>query len=398
VRRARAALLLLLATLVSLEVGARVYAARVVHRSTHPLYRFNSYRVYEHIPGYREGEAGRDWIVINNQGFRRTTDTQTVKPPHTFRVILMGGSAAYGISSQNPYPIAHLYPEQTIDANLEQMLKTRHPEWNIEVINAAQTGYEVQQHTAYLESQLLDFDPDMVIFNDGVNDHYVDNPAYNYYRDLSTQFWKSRLQTPSLAGWMDYGAEWLGRWSALARLYSARRRVRDLLAHYDPTLYPQMVIFYPDDAKRVAAHRLCAARGFLRSVETNLMLLQAHHIAALVTRQPQLALRSESLLSGPEHEFMRIEDHIHNTRVLAPIVAEELSKVAASHNASFVDLVPVFNQVPAGQQLFIDYCHLTPTGARTAAAAMLPAAEQALAARESQARTGTHSPDTKERP
>ena len=364
--------------LLAAELGVRYYMTHVLHRSGYPLYRFNSYRIYEHIPGYREGENGRDWVVINNQGFRRVKDTSTARPPKTFRVFLMGGSAAYGMSSQAPYPIAHLYPEETIDAVLESLLKQRHPDMDFEVINAAQVGYQVQQHTAYLQSELLNFEPNLVIFNDGVNDHYVDNPDYDYYRDCAFQFWKSRLQSPSFLGCLDYGAEWLGGISACARFWTYQRRRADILEHYEHG--PQMVIAYQQDGERIRAHRACAARGFLRSVETNLLLCRARGVKVLVTRQAQLGLRDPALLTPAETSFLPYEKYQKNYQVLAPVVGQELSELCVRYDTPFVDLLPAFNAKQlAGQQLFIDWCHLTALGSRITAEAMLPEVERALA-------------------
>ncbi len=51
----------------------------------------------------------------------------------------MGGSAAHGIQALPPYPVRHIYPEETIDAYLEKKLKINHPDKNIEIINAAVT-------------------------------------------------------------------------------------------------------------------------------------------------------------------------------------------------------------------------------------------------------------------
>lgn len=376
-------LLLFLVVLVgALESATRLYVSQVLHRSSYPLYRFNSYRIYEHIPGYQEGENGRPWVVINGQGFRRGVDTPKLKAPGSIRIFLMGGSAAYGMSSQAPYPIAHLYPEETIDAVLEKRLQERHPQWKVEVINAALTGYQLHQHTAYLQGELLDYNPDLIVFHDGVNDHYLDNPEYDSYRDCQMQFWKPRLQSPSLGGWLDYSAEWLGSVSATARYFSYRRRVQDILEHFDPGLYPQMIIGYEQDRERIAAHRNCARRGFLRSLETNLSLLQREGVSVLVSRQSQLSLRQESLLTSSEREFLEFEKYGHNYQVLAPVVAEEVSQVCQRHRVPFVDLVPVFNQPSlGGKQLFIDWCHLTPIGAQVVAEALLPEVEELLTRR-----------------
>src|SRR6266513_576463 len=86
-------------TLIALEIFGRVYQSKVLHISSKPRFRFNSYRIYEHVPGFHEGDGKKDWIIINRQGFRRAADVTKEKQQDTFRVFLMGGSAAHGVSS-----------------------------------------------------------------------------------------------------------------------------------------------------------------------------------------------------------------------------------------------------------------------------------------------------------
>ncbi len=142
-------------TLITLEIFGRVYYSKVLHKSSEHMFRFNSYRIYEHVPGFHEGDGKKDWIIINRQGFRRAADVTKEKQQDTFRVFLMGGSAAHGQGN----PLVHIYQDQTIDAYLERKLKQLHPDHNIEIINAAVRGYQVFQHTTYILSELLDYHP-----------------------------------------------------------------------------------------------------------------------------------------------------------------------------------------------------------------------------------------------
>ena len=64
---------------------------------------------------------------------------------------------------------------------LEKKLKIQFPHHNVEIINAAVAGYHVFQHTQYILSELIDYEPDLIIFFDGINDHFINNPNYNSY-------------------------------------------------------------------------------------------------------------------------------------------------------------------------------------------------------------------------
>src|SRR4030095_13242946 len=248
-------LFLFVFTLIVLEIFGRVYLSKVLQKSSEQKFRFNSYRIYEHVPGFHEGDGKKDWIIINRQGFRRGSDVTKKKPQNTFRVFLMGGSVAHGISSAAPYPIVHIYEDQTIDAYLERKLKQLHPDHNIEIINAALSGYQVFQHTTYILSELLDYHPDMIIFFDGANDHYFNNPDFDYWGANIYQFWKSRLQTPSVGGWFDYFFLWLSRFSGFARGYYAWRLTNDAGggSNYG-------IIDYSDPDSAIAAHKIIARK------------------------------------------------------------------------------------------------------------------------------------------
>lgn len=374
-RRGRIAyvLFLLVFTLVLVELGARWYLGHVLQKSASNKFRFNSYRVYEHVPGFREGDGERDWIVINGQGFRREEEVEVVKPPRTKRVFFLGGSAAHGISSAAPYPVVHIYQDETVDAQLERMLEADRPGERVEVINAAVTGYQVFQHTQYLLTELLAYDPDLVIFFDGQNDHYVCNTAYRYMTDFRYQFWKPLLQEPGAGTtWMAF-ANWMSKYSAAFRGYVAWRMTRDAVKEGERV---DWLAPYVDDATTIANHRAVAGDQFLRAIEENLFLLARDSVKAVICLQPQLMLRDSALLSDTERSFARNEPHI---RALYPVVLEELRQATTRWNTPLVDMMPAINRSEyAGQQLLIDYCHLSPLGGEACAKELFPVVREAL--------------------
>lgn len=357
--------------LICVEAIASIYLTKVMEKSTKRKFRFNSYRVYEHQPGFREGKGGKDWIVINSNGFRRTSAVSKAKPKNTFRAFLLGGSAAHGISSAPPYPLRHIYPDETIDAYLEKMLSEKHPDYNIEIINAAVTGYGVFSHTQYILSELLDYDPDLVIFFDGANDHYVNNPEFDCYHDFPYQFWKERLREPSLGGLFDYFIMYLSRCSGLARGYFAWKLQRDA-SNNERRI--SITKDYENTNQLIAKHKLAAKRQFLRSIDINLLILKNFDIDAIICLQPMLVLRDKDLLSQTEMDFLHRDDKVH---ILYPVVQNELRSLTSKYQVQFIDMIPAFNsETYRGKQLFIDYCHLSPEGSRLAAEALFPEVEK----------------------
>jgi hypothetical protein len=360
----------LLFAIIGLELAGWYYLTHVLHKSTSQKFRFNSYRIYEHVPGFKEGDGEKNWIEINGQGFRRSSETSKGKPQNTFRIFLMGGSAAHGISSSSPYPIVHLYQNETIDAQLEKLLKQKHPNKNFEVINAAVTGYETYQHTAYILSELLNYDPDLVIFFDGNNDHFINNPLYDPYKHKEYKFWETRLQDPSIGGGFDYFMLWLSKFSALGKAYMSWKMQHDAI-NFEGR--PSPVINYSSEKKAIICHKYIAQKTFLRSIETNITILKNHNIPSIVALQPILVLRNKDLLSLEETKWLN-EDK--NTQLLYPVVVNELKDLCRKNTTSFIDVNLAFNETTQSKkQLFIDYCHLNALGSAIAAKSIFHAAD-----------------------
>lgn len=352
--------------IICLEIFGRLYLTKVLHKSTDQKFRFNSYRIYEHVPGFTEGDENGNWIEINNQGFRRSTETTRFKPEKTFRIFLLGGSAAHGISTAPPYPLVHIYPNETIDFYLEKMLNEKYKDTDFEVINAAVTGYKTHQHTAYILSELLDYDPDLMIFYDGANDHYVNNSVYNLYLDNEYQFWKDRLQDPSFGGNFDYFMLWLSEVSAFSRGYLSWRMNRDA----DSPAGTNTRYVKQENEKLINNHKIAAKKTFLRSIETNISILKNNGVNCIITLQPMLVLRDEKLLSDDENKWLHEDE---NVKLLYPIVVDELKQLTNKHQVKFLDLNPAFNDEKyKSKQLFVDYCHISPLGGKTVAENLFP--------------------------
>jgi len=367
--------------IISLEVMSRIYLNYFVEKSPQPKFQFDSYRIYAHRPDFKEGDGKKNWITINSEGFRRKTNVSIAKDSNCFRAFLLGGSAAHGISSAAPYPIRHLYDDETIDAYLEQMLQKKYPEKKIEVINAAVTGYQVFQHTNYIISELLDYNPDLIIFFDGANDHFTWNMDFNYMADNRYQFWKPRLQQPSFIGMCDYFGFVLSSYSAFGKLYCSWRLEGDALKNN------QRIDFVSPEFKSnnelIEKHRKASPKQFLRSIDINLLLLQHYKIKSIVCFQPLLRLRDTALYSKEEKEIVKVREGSAEKIILYPVIKEELEELTAKYQIPFVDIVPFFNDSSySGKQLFIDNVHLCALGSLAAAQAIFHVADTIVSTQE----------------
>lgn len=381
---------IVLFAITAVELAGRWYLTQVLDKATEKKFRFNSYRVYEHVPGYREGPQadGTYRLTINAEGFRRRSDVGKEKPAGVYRIFLMGGSAAHGVSSAPPFPVQHLDDTRTIDAVLERLLNEHARGQRVEVINAAVTGYQLFQHTAYLQSEVLDHHPDLVIFFDGANDHYTDNVDMRYMQDYRFQFWKERLQEPSFGGALSYVSNWLAEYSAAFKAYVAWALQRDALQHFEKV---DLFADLPSDSTRIAAHKAIAPGQFLRSMHMNLDLLHREGVDAILCLQPMLVLRDRSAWSPEERALIQraggdtalymVPAQAAAVTTLYPTVAAEVAAVAREHKVPFIDLNAVFATPGLSRRtLFMDDCHLTADGAAVCAGALLSAIEANIAA------------------
>jgi lysophospholipase L1-like esterase len=370
------ALFLLGFLLVLLELGGRWYLSSVLQKSSQRKFQFDPYRIYAHVPGFQESDDQGPRLTINAQGFRRTSDLAVPKPEGTLRIFLLGGSAAHGISSARPFPIVHVRDNETVDAWLEPLLQQRFPAHRVEVVNAAVTGYRVFQHTAYFLAELVHYQPDLLLFMDGFNDHYRYNPDEDQYRDNIYQFWTPRLQQPSLGGLFDHFTLWASSFSGFARGYHAWASNRD--AEQRQRVFTNATRGWDDDRIR-AAYRATSRDQYLRAIANNLVLARHHGVDAVVALQPGLIFRDTTLMAPVERDVLLPLLTDRHRLVLQPLVLRDLDSLTTLLRTPFIDMNPAFNSLDlAGEQLFLDYCHLSPRGAEVAARTLLPLVEAAL--------------------
>jgi lysophospholipase L1-like esterase len=111
-------------------------------------------RVYELRPSTR---------LANSLGFH-DIERQLAKPSGTYRIAAVGDS----VTMQDGLPMEELYVSV-----LQQLLNARRPEARVEVLNFGVTGYGPRQELALLRMRILDFAPDLVLWqfhdNDGAD-------------------------------------------------------------------------------------------------------------------------------------------------------------------------------------------------------------------------------------
>src|SRR5262245_48887455 len=129
----------------------------------------------------------------NALGFRGP-ETTVQKPDGRFRIVVLGGSSAWGFGCTAD--------EQTIPGHLEALFRAKYPDRDIEVINAGQIGFTFTQELIYYHRMIAPLKPDLVFLFDGYNDVLADlmNPMSGWplHADLLESRYQDSVRSPQL--------------------------------------------------------------------------------------------------------------------------------------------------------------------------------------------------------
>ncbi len=342
------------------EVGAWFFITQIAKKDA-PRGRsekiLDAYREYKLAPDY-----SKDGRVTNAQGFRRREDVRLEKAEGVYRIFLMGGSGAFGAAASVPFPRYLITNEDTIAYKLEESLNSQRLGLRFQVINAAVGGYKTHHHLVYLNQTLLDYDPDMVLFMDGTNDHYRLLPDFRSFTPIMHQ--TDSVNDPSLDFIAGTALHYLARRSWFFHgLWIADRRWR---SWKNPNMGPRTV-----GAGNLADYESVARRTFLKMIKRNVMILKDEGVIPLVFLQPELNLQPDSTMSPEDKELLAIDLPLRlpiyrgqKAKMYAQLVPM-LTDWSEQHEFEFHDLNPLFHAVK--EQCFIDFAHLSPKGSQVIA-------------------------------
>jgi len=304
-------------------------------------------------------------IHHNSVGFRHSTEVTRHKPSGAYRIFLMGGSTAYGLGGlwpniQRDYGI--LPDSVTIDAYLGRYLAAALPGKSVEIINAAIPSMWTHHHFIYLNQTILKYDPDMVLFLDGYNDFFFFDEAHDQFANYSyTEHSYVIMGDPTLYSLVYMDSWWLFRKSAFANVtMKALRTLKQLLAP-KPRRTPL------DVEKTLAGLRHVFPRSALTMQRRIGLILRDEGVTAVFMLQPLLILeRSQKPMPPIERKLFDFnaasylpgyEAFMHSA---IPYILDQEERMASHVGAHFLDLTAIYDGVP--EQVFTDYCHLTPLG------------------------------------
>jgi len=324
-------------------------------------------------------------IRHNAEGFRRSSDTPRRKPPHTLRVFLMGASAAYGLGGQWPFiqnTYAVLKNSETIDAYLEDSLRSAFPGYRVEVINAAITSTWTHHNLIYLNQSILSYSPDLILSLDGYNDFYIYERGHDQFADYAYSMpARTIMGEPTLKALAYADAWWLWRKSAAAYVLGRAARMFKLM------MTPRGPRTPIDTLAAYAGFERNFGQGPLKMLRRVGLICRDEGVDVVFMLQPMLILERDRLATMPPIERklfdFNVSSYLPNyepfiTRAVQH-VREVEPRMANDVGATFLDLTQIFHG--AQGQIFTDYTHFTPLGNQIIARYVAERIKPILAAR-----------------
>jgi lysophospholipase L1-like esterase len=283
----------------------------------------------------------------NELGYRGPVVERAI-PAGTFRVVLLGESTTEGWGVDD---------HETIDAHMRELLRERYPGVRSEVVNLALGGYDSYQIYERMKGDGVNFSPDVVIINSGVND--VRNAQFSDLAnpDPRTLIWEEnmrRMREEAAQGgpglWTrvlhySYAARLPGFYRENLNFKAVTARTRELTPHPDAVDYFEMNI------RRTAE------------------LVSGVH-ADLILSTPPSSLRTRYAPSDFSERGYWVVDAA-TTQDYRDLLAARLAKIASDLTERGRPVAHVAAQLPPED--LIDDCHLTSSGNRAVARAFVAA-------------------------
>jgi hypothetical protein len=162
----------------------------------------------------------------------------------------------------------------------------------------------------------------------------------------------------------------MANYSALFRSYHSFKLQKDVIKFIDESAS------FISDNNELNNHNIASKRQLLRNIDLNYYILKMEGIDIISCLQPMLKLRNDEMLTQEELDLkFGPPENIE----LYPIIADELDSLASKYAIDFIDFNPIFNdQEYKENQLFLDYCHLTPMGGEVVADKLFPLVEKRI--------------------
>lgn len=332
---------------------------------------------YDFVPGIclvDDRLKGNRYEYANNAGFREPQDISPEKPDDEYRILLTGGSTAFGFGNTGkaydavgPYTIEY---RETVSHVLEKILNSSAPipGKRVRVYNAAVWGYSYQHNVMRYLAKLRRFKPDLLISIDGANEIGAVSklsPDWSYfkegqYNDILRQMF--RYDKPGLASYLTlwlknntYLMSWL--WHGRDAFEDIGRQLQRDTEKAGRTRRSTPPNLSREETARMLDENVAAV---VRVVENYHSVLENDQVPHLFVLQPWFYLSKK-----PLHEKEKILAGIQQDKYYYGVPSDQMYRLlvhriieSASRKGYFVvDFSQYFDDV--SEWVFTDSCHLT---------------------------------------
>lgn len=277
---------------------------------------------------------------MNNYAFRNDYDIAKEKTPGKLRIIVLGGSVAWGAGASS---------NQTVWTKvLEDLLKENNV--SAEVLNAGCAGYISFQELIYLQFKLLDFSPDLVIVFDGYNDLFMSSLySEKKYENNTTPYYEAEKSFYTQPLLVQIG----GLVKERSNFFKLIKRTREKI------LYENGKPMY-----KISSLNKAGIANYFSNIKSVLDILKGRGIKGIFVLQPYI-FESKKILSSTEKVILQ------KSRQEAPVIKEAMDVLRRDYRnftvregINFCDLNDVFDNIPVSQTVWFDHVHLNDQGNR----------------------------------
>lgn len=266
---------------------------------------------------------GIEWRITNSQGFPATNklvfNTERKKAPGTFRIIIIGGSTVVGHGAKSPFESLPSHLASKLDQYSRPPLKFT----NFELINGGVGGYTSLHEFFFFATELMHYDPDLIILYDGWNDFVLWNnelqinpelpypKRYSLYEDMTRRLDASYTFIGSAKQFFINTLQIIPNQSySFASLFIARRLFEKIILEKtlilnkdsDGAGFKVDNVFLKMDLPPFSEK---GVEYFEKNIRDTIILARGNNIKVALFLQPILGVGGKSP-AGPEQDWIRL--------------------------------------------------------------------------------------------
>lgn len=286
-----------------------------------------------------KGYAKYSNFRMNNYGFRNNYDVTKEKAKNTFRIIVIGGSTAWGTGASSN--------DTVWTAVLERILRQRGGA-NFEVLNAACTGYISFQELMYLQFKLIEFSPDLIIVLDGYNDIIISSlyPEEKYQYNICPSYEDEKAFDNSPA------------WKKILKILRNESYFFGLLDR----IHQKIIYETKGSIFNAEYYHTKGISNYFENIKNISYILKGRKIRTLFLLQPYLYISRKQLSDEESDVLLKTKKKKSYMVQLMNKLQSEYKKFAIENQIVYYDMNDIFDSIPSSQTIWYDHAHLNDLG------------------------------------